>query len=154
LVRHLKNAKKSIVKKIKTKKKLINKDIMKHFHNRIWETPASKCVSCGACTILCPTCSCFDISDEVELNIGNGTRVKKETSCQLKSFTLVAGGKSFRENRVDRYKHFVYHKAAYFKERFNKYLCVGCGRCILGCPARIDWVETCNMLKEAEVMKK
>ncbi len=147
LVKNLKTAKKQFTPIIKNKKSLDNKDLAKHYYNEAWQTLVDKCLSCSACTILCPTCPCFEIYDKLDINLKDSSRLKTLASCQLKSFTQVAGGKSFRDARLDRYKHFVYHKVVYFKEKFNEYMCTGCGRCIEGCPVRIDWVELSNLLK-------
>jgi len=148
LVQNLINAKKEYTPKIKNTKLLNNKDIGKEYRNKNWKKDADKCLSCGACTAYCPTCNCFDIRDEVEVNLRDGKRVMRESSCQLKSFSRVAGGKVFRESRLARFKHFVYHKIVYFKNQCNRYMCVGCGRCLRVCPTNIDWVNTINKIKE------
>jgi len=136
---------------IKTKKKLENKNIENLYHDKRWQELVDKCIACGACTMLCPTCSCFDIEDEISLDGKTGKRVRRETSCRLKSFTKIAGGIVTRETEESRMKHFVYHKIVYFKQRHGKMLCVGCGRCIRGCPARIDWVDFLNKLGKQDV---
>lgn len=153
LVNNLQNAKEEYTPKIKNTKILKNKDIEKDYKNKIWKTNSEKCLSCSACTVYCPTCNCFDIRDNLSINIKDSKRVKTETSCQLKSFTQIAGGKTFRDSRLSRFKHFVYHKIVYFKKQHNIYMCVGCGRCLRVCPTKIDWVKTINKLKENEVMK-
>ena len=83
-------------------------------------------------------------------NLKDGKRTRCEISCQLKSFTKVAGGKSYRDSRLSRFKHFVYHKIVYYKKRQGRYMCVGCGRCLRVCPTKIDWVNTINLLKNEE----
>ncbi len=153
IVRDLPDSKKEIILKIKNRKKLPDKDIEKDYKNEIWNTDVEKCLSCGACTAYCPTCNCFDIEDKLNIDMKSGKRMRKETSCQLKSFSRVAGGKVFRESRESRFKHFVYHKIAYFKNQFNKYMCVGCGRCLRVCPTNIDWVETINILNSNKKRK-
>ena len=145
LVKGLKDADKEVKKEIKNTKQLKNKDIYKEYMNPLWNKDIEKCLSCGACTIYCPTCNCFDIRDEDNLD-KSGKRVRIQTSCQLKSFSEVAGGKSFRDSRASRFKHFVYHKIVFYKNKFNKYMCVGCGRCLKACPPKIDWVETINQM--------
>ncbi len=147
LVKDLPNARKVVVKKIKNKKVLRDKNIEGDYRNEIWDSDAEKCLSCGACTVYCPTCNCFDILDEQEIDLKKGKRIRKAASCQLKSFSEVAGGKVFRESRKSRFKHFVYHKLVYYKKRYGRYMCVGCGRCLRVCPTKIDWVETINLLK-------
>ncbi len=122
------------------------KDLKKHFEDKIWKKEAEKCLSCSMCVNICPTCACFDINDEVELNLKNGKRDREADSCQLKSFTEVAGGHVFREERAARLRHFVLHKLQYFKDEYDINMCVGCGRCINVCPADISLVEINNKL--------
>lgn len=150
IVKKLKDADKEIKKDIKNFKELKNKDIGKEYQNEIWQTDVDKCLSCSACTVFCPTCNCFDIKDFSDLEMENGSRKRSSASCQLKSFSKVAGGKIFREERSARFKHFVYHKIVYYKKRFNRYMCVGCGRCLRACPTKIDWTNTINLLKEVK----
>lgn len=147
LVKDLKNADKEVVKQPINYKNLSNKDISNNYKSVEWNSDVEKCLSCGACTLYCPTCNCFDIKDFTELDSKKGKRVRNQTSCQLKSFTQVAGGKVFRDSRASRFKHFVYHKIVYYKKHFNKYMCVGCGRCLRVCPPKIDWVDTINKIK-------
>ncbi|MBS3088458.1 4Fe-4S dicluster domain-containing protein [Candidatus Pacearchaeota archaeon] len=154
LVRNLDNADKEVKKEIKNFKKLENKNIEKDYSNKKWDEDVEKCLSCSACTVFCPTCNCFDIQDVKELSENSGKRIKTQSSCQLKSFSEVAGGKIFRESRASRFKHFVYHKIVFYNKRFNKYMCVGCGRCLRACPTRIDWVETINSIKSKKGDKK
>lgn len=142
------NKGKEVIKEIKNIKTLRNKDIEKDYNNEIWKTDADKCLSCGACTAYCPTCNCFDIKDITEINLLDGKRIRNSASCQLKSFSQVAGGKIFRETRLAKLKHFIYHKIVYYKNQNKRYMCVGCGRCLRVCPTRIDWVNTINLLKD------
>lgn len=133
----------------KCKKKLDSKQIKKlknSFHKGIWEETALRCLSCGACTITCPTCSCFSLRDYPDMDSSSGSRVRTWDSCQVKDFTSVAGGFVFRDLRDRRVKHRIYHKLDYFKDQFGVYMCTGCGRCITNCPTGIDMVEIVNKL--------
>ena len=132
--------------KTECKKKLKDKDIRDLFANQVWKKGADRCVSCGHCTNLCPTCMCFTIEDDTNLD-GSGERVAHLDSCQFKDFTKVAGGHVFREGRVDRFKHRIYHKLQYYKDTYGTYMCTGCGRCIRGCPEKIDWIELIGEMK-------
>lgn len=127
-------------------KKLKTKDIGKNYRDEVWKDDVDKCLSCSACTVYCPTCNCFDIKDNLDIDLKNGTRTRSCSSCQLKSFSMVAGGKSYRDSRLSRFKHFVYHKIVYYTKQHGRPMCVGCGRCLRVCPTRIDWVKTINKL--------
>lgn len=149
LVKDLKDADEEIKKEIINYKRLENKDIEPDYGDGKWNEDVKKCLSCGACTIYCPTCNCFDIKDRKNISLKEGERIRTQTSCQLKSFSEVGGGKVFRDSRASRFKHFVYHKIVFYKKRFGRYMCVGCGRCLRACPPEIDWVETMNSIKKA-----
>lgn len=122
------------------------KEIAKYFMSNEWKKGSDACLSCGHCTNLCPTCLCFTVNDWTGLD-GKGERLAEWDSCQYKDFTRVAGGHIFREARVDRFKHRIYHKLQYFKDEFGRYMCTGCGRCMRGCPAKIDWNKIVNEIK-------
>ena len=128
------------------KKSLKTKDISSFYKHGDWKKGADMCISCGHCTNLCPTCLCFTIEDDVNMD-GSGERTAKLDSCQFKDFTKVTGDHVFRESRLDRFKHRIYHKIDYFKKQFDIYMCTGCGRCIRGCPEKIDWIDIANGLK-------
>ncbi|MCW8965354.1 MAG: 4Fe-4S dicluster domain-containing protein [Candidatus Pacearchaeota archaeon] len=131
----------------KNSKKLFSKEIENDYQNPIWKKDSDNCLSCSACTVYCPTCNCFDIKDKLKINLKDGARIRSFASCQLKSFSKVAGGKSYRDSRLSRFKHFVYHKISYFRKIHKRPMCVGCGRCLRVCPTKIDWVETINKIK-------
>ncbi|RME53854.1 hypothetical protein D6783_00590 [Candidatus Woesearchaeota archaeon] len=123
---------------------------LNHFiNNKQWEEPASRCIDCAACNTLCPTCYCFEIHDTSSLpELTKGKRERKWSACMTPSFTRVAGDHIFRHELLDRFKHRIYHQLQWFKDRFGVHLCVGCGRCIRGCPERIDFRSTINAFKE------
>ncbi len=135
-------------KKIKGADRLDKKDISAFYNHADWKKGVDLCLSCTACTALCPTCYCFEIHDEVKTsNPAEGTRKRQWSSCQLQDFTKVAGDHVFRKEREQRFKHRIYHQLEYFKEKNGINLCVGCGRCIDGCPTRIDFVDIINKMK-------
>ena len=111
---------------------LANKD--KHEE---WQKRGDKCFSCGSCVLVCPTCYCFDVRDEVELSLQKGARVRRWDGCTLDKFANVAGNHNFRGLAADRLKHRLHRKAKYLMERFGMPGCVGCGRCAQSCVANI-----------------
>lgn len=117
------------------------------YDNPLWEELGEKCLACGACTLVCPTCYCFDIVDRLALNLKEGQRLRVWDSCQLPEFATVAGGENFRKSRADRQRHRFFRKGKYLTEMFGKVGCVGCGRCVRSCLVHIDPVEVYNTLK-------
>jgi len=144
------------MKHIENTDRLKKRRIKDLYNNPGWKEGVNKCLSCAACTTLCPTCYCHEIKDEVSLSdLKQGKRVREWSSCQLKSFTRVAGNFVFREAREERFKHRIYHQLQYFKERYDIEMCVGCGRCITHCPTKIDFIDMINrMNKENEQPKQ
>lgn len=130
---------------IKANKSIDSKKIIP-FESKVWKKNAEKCLSCASCTSICPTCGCFDLTDETSMQLKQGIRSRLWDSCQLLDFTRVAGGHVFRNEREDRMKHRILHKLKYFRERYDRFMCTGCGRCITVCPAGIDMTEMVNKL--------
>ncbi|HUI22887.1 MAG TPA: 4Fe-4S dicluster domain-containing protein [Nitrososphaerales archaeon] len=108
-----------------------------------WGRVAERCLSCGNCTMVCPTCFCNTVIDRNDLRDGSVSRVRVWDSCLSKDFVYSAGGNP-RLQRMSRYRQFVMHKFAYWPDEFGTYGCVGCGRCITWCPVGIDIAETVN----------
>ena len=127
----------------KTAKILDQKSLRPYFADKWWEHDTSLCVGCQRCTLLCPTCFCFDVQDEMDLD-GQGKRTRVIDSCHSPDFTRVAGGHDFRKVRLQRYRHRVMHKVQYFRDTFKRSMCTGCGRCIRYCHSKIDFVKTIN----------
>lgn len=121
------------------------------FKARVWKALEERCLACGNCTNVCPTCYCFDIRDELELNLKRGVRYRVWDSCQLEPFARVAGGINFRKERSARQRHRYYRKFRYPVDRFSRFFCTGCGRCTRTCMAGISLKETLNeLIKESE----
>lgn len=108
------------------------------WNNDIWEEMAKRCLSCGNCTPVCPTCYCFDLLDIASLSGDSGSRHRQWDSCQFVSFAQVAGDFNFRPGPVDRLKYWYQHKLHGFDDPYGFKTCVGCGRCTVSCPAGID----------------
>jgi sulfhydrogenase subunit beta (sulfur reductase) len=117
------------------------------YHSKVWDEFGSKCLSCGSCSMVCPTCYCFDIGDEVELGSRAGRRVRTWDSCLLKTHALVAGGENFRGARSSRVKFRFYHKQRGFVAEYGRPSCVGCGRCVAVCPAQINIITVIETIR-------
>jgi sulfhydrogenase subunit beta (sulfur reductase) len=113
----------------------------------LWDVLGEKCLSCGACTTVCPTCYCFDVHDDINLDLESGTRYRTWDSCQLDEFAMVGTGESFRKPRSLRVKHRFNRKGHYIRERYGLAGCVGCGRCGRMCLVDIKPIEVFNQLK-------
>ena len=106
------------------------------FEDEYWQTVADKCVSCGACTYLCPTCHCFDITD-----VDYGNKAKRQRTwdaCQFQSFTIHSSGHNPRANKKNRMRNRIFHKYSYYPAKFDDVLCTGCGRCITCCSGNVN----------------
>jgi sulfhydrogenase subunit beta (sulfur reductase) len=106
--------------------------------SEVWQDLGERCLGCGACTMVCPTCHCFRVYDLLELDLDSGKRLRRWDSCQYKDYASVAGGHNFRPGRPARIRQRLLHKHKDFPERYGLSGCVGCGRCLASCPAQID----------------
>jgi sulfhydrogenase subunit beta (sulfur reductase) len=107
-----------------------------NFEHPFWNTIHQRCLACGTCTFLCPTCHCFDISDEVKYE--NGIRIRNWDSCMFPMFTMETSGHNPRPSQKERWRQRTMHKFKYYIDMFNAISCVGCGRCVMYCPVNID----------------
>ncbi len=110
----------------------------KNKDHKVWQEEGDKCLSCGSCILVCPTCYCFDVQDELALNLKTGQRIRRWDACMLKNFAEVAGGENFRENKVNRLKHRINRKFNFLMKKYGQSVCVGCGRCVRACLAEIS----------------
>lgn len=118
------------------------------FDNPLWETLHEKCLGCGVCTFLCPTCHCFDILDEGDSH--RGERIRIWDSCMFPLFTLHASGSNPRPGGKERMRQRILHKFKYFVDKHNKVACTGCGRCIRACPVNLDIREVLEEIQNLE----
>ena len=117
----------------------------------IFKDKATTCFSCGSCVMVCPTCVCFDVQDDMALSLKGGERYRRWDACMLGEFAKVASGENFREHKEQRFRHRMYRKGKYLLERYKFLGCVGCGRCGTACLAEIALpADTFNLLKEAK----
>jgi len=107
-----------------------------NFEHPFWDTIHQKCIACGTCTYLCPTCHCFDITDEMKG--GNGMRIRNWDSCMYWLFTKETSGHNPRSSQKERWRQRLMHKFRYYVDMFGAISCVGCGRCVIYCPVNLD----------------
>ncbi len=114
----------------------------------VYQDYAQRCFSCGTCNLVCPTCYCFDIRDEFELDArladGKGQKTRHWDACLNPGFAEVAGGHNFRAESAARQRHRVRRKFAYLPQRFDSLFCTGCGRCGRQCTTGIDIFDIVN----------
>ncbi len=115
--------------------------ILQNQDHPAWErTAEDRCLGCTNCTMVCPTCFCYDIKDHMSFDLKECDRVRYKDSCQELHFSEVHGG-NFRQTRRARLRQFVTHKLATWWEQFGCFGCTGCGRCMTWCPTKIDLTE-------------
>lgn len=102
-----------------------------------WEEVAARCLTCGNCTMVCPTCFCTTVEDHGDLAGTFAERLRKWDSCFTLDFSYIHGG-SVRNSASARYRQWMTHKLANWIDQFGTSGCVGCGRCITWCPTGID----------------
>src|SRR5450756_708669 len=118
------------------------------YDHPFWEQFSDRCLGCGICTYLCPTCHCFDIQDESEAF--DARRARMWDTCMFAEYSLHTSGHNPRPTRKERTRNRISHKYSYFPEKFDVIACVGCGRCINYCPVNIDILDILEKSKEAE----
>uniref|UniRef100_Q3ART1 Hydrogenase/sulfur reductase, beta subunit n=1 Tax=Chlorobium chlorochromatii (strain CaD3) TaxID=340177 RepID=Q3ART1_CHLCH len=111
-----------------------------NFESKFWKEISMRCIGCGSCTFLCPTCHCFDIQDEGDLY--NGIRRKNWDSCSFTLFTMHTSGHNPRSTQSTRWRQRIMHKFNYFPGKFSINSCSGCGRCTRQCPVDMGITET------------
>ena len=115
----------------------------KNFDDPIWKRVSENCVSCGTCFYMCPTCHCFDVTDEVGLS--RGRRLRLWDTCSFAGFTKMASHQP-RVGRHARYRQRIMHKFKYTVDNVNLVACVGDGRCVRACPYGVDLCEILESL--------
>lgn len=116
--------------------------LMDAFHkDPFWDELGGRCLSCTACSSVCPTCFCFDIQDTLDPDGKTGVRERVWDACTAPQFAEVAGGHNFRSDGRSRVRHRMYHKLNGFLATHDRMLCVGCGRCVTACKAHINPIE-------------
>jgi ferredoxin len=115
-------------------------------HER-WQQVAERCLSCGNCTMVCPTCFCTEVEDVTDLSGDNAERWRSWDTCFSVEHGYVHGG-SVRPSTRSRYRQWMTHKLATWHDQFGTSGCVGCGRCITWCPVGIDITEEVAAIRD------
>ena len=115
-----------------------------------WEEIAQRCLACGNCTMVCPTCFCTTVEDVTDLAGLEAERVRKWDSCFTSDFSYIHGG-SVRLSPKSRYRQWMTHKLASWQDQFGALGCVGCGRCITWCPVGIDITQEAAKMRQEEM---
>lgn len=121
----------------------------------MWDEYDARCIACGRCNFVCPTCTCFTMQDiyyKENENVGERRRVW--ASCQVDGYTDMAGGHSFRKKQGERMRYKVMHKIHDFNKRFGYQMCVGCGRCDYACPQYISLSECIEKVADVVLVKE
>jgi formate hydrogenlyase subunit 6/NADH:ubiquinone oxidoreductase subunit I len=125
--------------------KQVTEKLAKAFESPFWVENSLRCIGCGACAYVCPTCACFDIQDETRGR--NGRRYRSWDSCGFGLFTLHTSGHNPRHVQSQRWRQRIMHKFSYMPERNESLGCVGCGRCSVGCPVDMNIAEQLEALQ-------
>lgn len=120
------------------------------FQSPVWKQWGDKCLGCGSCANVCPTCYCYGVEETVHVDLKGAEKNKTLYSCNVLDFAEVAGGHNFRPERSSRLKYRHYHKHRGFVEAFEESLCVGCGRCGEACLAGITVPEVIASVRGEE----
>ena len=134
-----------------------NSDLTKildlEFQSPVWKEWGKKCMSCGTCASVCPTCYCYGVKEYVDLDLITATKQRQLYSCNLIDFAMVSGGHNFRPDSSSRLKYRYYHKHRGFQEAYEEALCVGCGRCGQACLSGITVPDVIDSVRRQEVPK-
>lgn len=123
---------------------------IKIFNHPMWKEYDTRCIACGRCNFVCPTCTCYTMQDIFyKDNKKNGERRRVWASCHVDGYTDMAGGHSFRKPNGERMRFKTMHKVYDFKKRFGYHMCTGCGRCDDVCPQYISFSTCVNKLNAA-----
>jgi ferredoxin len=121
--------------------------LMSNLDHQRWDDAAERCLACGNCTMVCPTCFCTSVEDASDLAGEEASRSRRWDSCFTMDFSFIHGG-SVRASTKSRYRQWMTHKLATWIDQFDTSGCVGCGRCITWCPVGIDLTEEARAIRD------
>jgi sulfhydrogenase subunit beta (sulfur reductase) len=123
--------------------------LYRNYENPRWDDVAGRCLTCGNCTMVCPTCFCHTIEDFTDLTGELAERWRRLDVCFTVDFSYIHGG-SIRATPRSRYRQWLTHKLATWIDQFGCSGCIGCGRCITWCPVAIDITEEARAIRESD----
>ncbi len=127
--------------------------LYRNYEHPRWDEVSERCLTCGNCTMVCPTCFCTTVTDVTDLAGTETERVREWDSCFTTDFTYIHGG-SVRSSSRSRYRQWMTHKLATWFDQFGSSGCVGCGRCITWCPVAIDITEEAAVIRATDGEKR
>jgi ferredoxin len=123
--------------------------LYQNFEHARWDDVARRCLTCGNCTMVCPTCFCTTVEDVTDVQGDHAERWRYWDSCFTLAFSYIHGG-NIRNSAKSRYRQWMTHKLAAWMDQFGSSGCVGCGRCITWCPVGIDITEEARAIREGQ----
>ena len=123
--------------------------LYRNYEHPRWDEVADRCLTCGNCTMVCPTCFCTTVEDVTDLDGQQVERHQRWDSCFTVDYSHIHGG-AVRSSARSRYRQWMTHKLATWWDQFGTTGCVGCGRCITWCPVGIDITEEARAIRESE----
>jgi len=123
--------------------------LQRNYENPRWEEVAERCLACGNCTMVCPTCFCTSVEDVTDLAGEHVERHQRWDSCFTIDYSHIHGG-AVRSSTRSRYRQWMTHKLSTWVDQFGSSGCVGCGRCITWCPVGIDITEEARAIRESD----
>ncbi len=126
----------------------VPENLRQGYRDPVWREQSERCLACGSCNLVCPTCYCFDVYDTVEVNLEKAAKVRAWDGCMLRQFAEIGGGENFRASREARLRHRINRKGSYLHQRYGRVFCVGCGRCASACLVEISPATIFRTLEE------
>lgn len=123
----------------------LNSSLFANLDHEQWDDIAQRCLACGNCTMVCPTCFCHNEMDTPELDGSESTHIREWDSCFTQGHSYIHGV-VVRDEIKQRYRQWLTHKLGSWHDQFGRSGCVGCGRCISWCPAGIDLTEEVKVI--------